>query len=200
MYVVTGPTSRRAVSTGLRWWLLQWRRRPVQVSSSMSASAAQRVLADSVTSLRKLVLLSVTASDWPPAVSGRVTKSRVRLSAARSRFRRNSWRPVFRGRLVATETGSRLEGTVGWHPMVQAFTAAWLVLLAIIVVTGEINLATNAFRGDWSAGWGLAALPVVGCLFVSVMVGLTSLGSRAGRKDEAFLMAWLAEKLKSSTI
>ena len=88
----------------------------MEISSPLSPEAVEARLAAGLTSRGQLL-----AGQWGDpdarAVLGRVSRQRVRLTA-RPRFVRNSWSPVFRGRLLPARAGCRLVGTIEWHPLI----------------------------------------------------------------------------------
>ena len=96
---------------------------------------------------------------------------------------RNSWRPLFRGRLDPAGTGSELVGSIGWSPFVKVFSALWLSCGCGLVVA-------------------LAGLGSVLCLvplgFVLLFAGLVAVGIKACRREDAYLRSWLVERLQTA--
>jgi hypothetical protein len=124
-------------------------------------------------------------------VIGHAGRSRVTASAGPAGIR-NSWRPMLRGHLEPAGRGSRLRGKIGWHPFIWVFSAIWLGAMsgAFLVIFPVIGVAVLAGDPARDLLIGLAPLG-----FVAFFVGLTTWGERMGRRDEAYLRSWLADRL-----
>ncbi|MEU4217938.1 hypothetical protein [Actinoplanes sp. NPDC026623] len=107
---------------------------------------------------------------------------------------RNSWRPWLRGTLEPDGTGSRLAGTLGWAPLVKVFSALWFTGVALAFLTLAGRAATLTWSGDVTGADLLLCLPPLGMMLV--FAGLITWTTHSGRRDEAYLRAWLAERLQ----
>ena len=177
----------------IRRWLRLWRVEHVEIVSPLSVEAAESRLTAGVTTRRQLLAGQMGDGD-ARVVFGRVSPRGVRLNA-RPRTMRNSWSPVFRGRLVPDGAGCRLLGRIGWLPFVRVFTAVWLTLVALFGIAATIGSAVLVATGHAAAG----AVPMV--LVPAAMLvlggGLITGAGRAGWRDADFLRNWLAERLQA---
>jgi len=127
-------------------------------------------------------------------VVGRVGARRIVLEAAKAGVR-NSWRPVFRGRLEPARTGSRLVGTLGWHPVVKAITALWLGAVSCLFLGLVVRLVALAWNGNATGDDVLFCL--VPLAFVVFFAGLSAWAILAGRGEVRYLRSWLADRLQT---
>jgi hypothetical protein len=130
-------------------------------------------------------------------IIGKVSRRRVRLAAIRPGVR-NSWRPILRGKLTADDGGCRLVGGIGWHPLVRAFTAVCLGLLATFFGRGLASALSSRSSGDTTGELHALAFLAISLAFGVFFVVLASVASRWGRKDEEYLREWLVHKLEVS--
>jgi hypothetical protein len=176
-----------------RRWLRLWRLEPVEVVSPLSADAVGARLVAGLTT-RRHVLMGEVGDAGARLVVGRVSGGRVRLTA-RPRTVRNSWTPVFRGRLLPADAGCRLVGRIGWLPFVRIFTAFWLTVVALFLVGAIIGSAVLVATGQGVASAVPMVLVPAGMLLLGG--GLITRAGRAGWRDAAFLRGWLAERLQT---
>lgn len=82
------------------------------------------------------------------------------------------WRPVLRGRIVATESGCRLEGRVWISSYVALFMAMWggIVLVAVLWVVSNLLYPAAGTNVNWAS------------LFVPIVI--------AAPACAVFLFAW----------
>ncbi len=111
----------------------------------------------------------------PGTVVGRVGK--MSFSVYRVSWFRNSWTPFLRGRITATERGSRIEATVGVHPAVRAFMVLWFGLLLVFEFVAAGLLISGAPTSPPHSGWIFFLIPLGMAAFG---VGLTTLGRLLG--------------------
>ncbi|WP_143232932.1 hypothetical protein [Actinoplanes regularis] len=176
----------------IKFWFGAWRSEPVVFVSPLSVRAARTALSEGSVSYSRAYPSFEGGLDGYRVV-GRVGEDEISLEA-RQVGMRNSWLPVMKGRLEPAGTGSRLAGTLGWPPVVKAFSALWLSFMCCIFLVLVIRVVTLALRGK--AG----GMDFLGCLvplgFVLSFVGLTSWASYSGRGNAKYLRSWLAERLQ----
>lgn len=176
-------------------WTSSWRSTQIIVASPMSVATASATLASEVTGYGSLLAQSFSFGLGPRVVTGRVNGDYVRIQALRPGMR-NSWRPRFEGRLYPTERGCQLVGDLGMIPFVKAFSVLWLGGVGVFFVIGVVGFLGRLFQGNPSKGLPLLGFAAVAVGFAVFFVALTALGTSMGRKDEAFLREWLAERLQ----
>jgi hypothetical protein len=91
-----------------------------------------------------------------------------------------------------------LVGRIGWHPLVRAFTAVWLGLLATLLGKGLASALSSRSSGDTTGGLHALAFVAISLAFGVFFVVLASVAGRWGRKDEEYLREWLVHKLEVS--
>jgi hypothetical protein len=120
----------------------------------------------------------------------------IRRAAARLNTR-NLWRPVLRGRLLPTGSGSTFIGVLGWDPGLKAFAYCLLGPFTGVLLTGAVLAVSSAVRGDWQATGPTLAVAAFG-LF-GVLTGLVSilLGYRETREQTAYLRSWITGRMNT---
>ena len=179
-----------------RWikdWLAEWRNEPMVMVSPLSVDAVRERLAAASTSYLRAVFMFGGWGGY--RVVGRVSARRVVLEAAKVGVR-NSWRPVLRGHLEPAGTGSRLVGTLGWHPVVKAFTVVWFGAANCVFLGFVVRVVALAWNGDATGDDVLLCL--VPLAFIVFFVGLNAWAIRAGRGEAKYLRSWLVERLQSA--
>jgi hypothetical protein len=176
-----------------RWfrvWRDAWRGESWSLTSPLPVDVVRERLAEGSVSL----LRATFPLGGGYRVIGRIGPHRLRLEATRSGGR-DAWRPILRGRLEPTATGSRLVGTVGVHPSVKVAVLAMGAALAVALIALCGFGVYRAVRGELSTPDVLAALPPA---VVLVFLGGTSLRRLpAGRLEVAYLRSWLTERLRT---
>lgn len=177
-------------------WLSSWRDQCFVVSSPLTVDDARRRLRDGLTTRGPAFAVGLASITESRVVRGQVRQESVRLVAMRPGVR-NSWRPVLRGRLQATDIGCQLACRLGWDPFVRVFTACWLGAVLLGFVHGVVTTVGRAWTGDFATLRDSATL-IGGTLGSALfIVGLTTLARRLSRGDVAHLRTWLAERLQS---
>jgi len=120
----------------------------------------------------------------------------VRRAAAQSNTR-NSWRPVLRGRLLRTGSGSEFVGVLGWDPVLKALTGCLLGACTAILLTGLVLGVSSAAQGGWrAAGPGLATA-AFGLFGVLTALASTVIGYREARGQTAYLRSWIMGQMNA---
>jgi hypothetical protein len=122
-----------------------------------------------------------------PVIVGTVTADRVHVAVTRAN-RRNPWRPVLRGRFLATPDGTEFVGSFGLATSTRAFTAGCLGGLAALLVMASL-LAGSAPGRDLAA----VVVSVVG--MAALGTALSVAGTAAARGDQQIIRDWLTEQL-----
>lgn len=120
----------------------------------------------------------------------------VRRAAARQNTW-STWRPVLRGRLLRTDSGSSFVGVVGWDPAVKLLSCCLLGAFAGVFLTGTAVAASSAAHGGWrAAGPGLA---VAAFGLFGILTGLASIliGYRETRGQAAYLRSWITGQMNT---
>jgi hypothetical protein len=121
-----------------------------------------------------------------PVIVGTVTADRVHLAVTRA-DRGSPWRPMLRGRFVATPDGTELVGSFGLATSTRVFTAVCLGGLALLL------MAPLLFGPAPGRDLGAVVVSVVG--MAALAVGLSVAGTAAARGDEQIIRDWLTEQL-----
>lgn len=173
----------------MKTWFDAWRDERIELESPLPEHVArERMRAASVSYLRAGFSFGGLGGY---RVVGRVGEHWVRLSAGRVGIR-NSWSPIFRGRLDPSLTGCRLAGKIGWHPLVKLFSVVWL---------GGVSAFFLVFLGALIAGQVTGLDVLAGLLplgFIAFYVGLSSWGIGIGRRDAAYLRRWLNDQVQTA--
>lgn len=139
------------------------------------------------TALRNLrgVGLGSVLSSGP--LRGRCSVRRV-TARRRSRFN-NSWRPLLRGELTASGTGSELSALLGPPTSVTVFMMLWLVLSTIGAIIGAVTAVSG---GDplGFLGW---LLPVGG-------IGTSLIGGALASGDRDFIRHTIGRAINGTEI
>ena len=162
------------------------RRDRVVVASTLSPTAAVERLR--VGRIGNRWYPHFTATDGlRPVIVGTATMDRVHLTVTRA-DRRNPWRPVLRGRFVATPDGTELVGSFGLATSTRALTAVCLGGLALLLLMAPLLAGPEPGR-DLAA----VAVSVVG--MAALAVALSVAGTAAARGDQQVIRDWLTEQL-----
>lgn len=182
-----------AVSRWIKTWLSAWRVEPMVMLSPLSVQLVrERLTAGRISYFRAAFMLG---GEGGYRVVGRIGTHRITLEAAKVGVR-NSWRPVLRGRLEPAGAGSRLVGTLGWHPAVKAFSALWLGAVSCFFLGFVVRAGVLAWNGNATGEEALLCL--VPLAFIVFFVGLNAWAIRVGRDEARYLRSWLAERLQTA--
>ncbi|MEU8657670.1 hypothetical protein [Actinoplanes philippinensis] len=171
-------------------WRRAWRTEPVTLGSPLPLPVARERLRAGRTTFWQ----ALRSGAGGYRVIGRVGERSVSLAAVRAGAQ-NSWRPELRGRLEPAETGSRLVGSIGWSPFVRIFSTVWLCGAGAAFVGLLAVGLDRALHGEVSPALAACLVPLG---FMASFVGITVLGVRWGRADEAYLRSWLADRLRTA--
>jgi hypothetical protein len=152
-----GPVpARRPLSEKLRDWLLgsRW-----VFLSPHTADQCEHLLRDG---------RAVPGFVWPTGIYGRARRGRVKLHH-KQRDVRNSFVPVFYGRIESQGVGSRVVGRFRMHLFTRVFAACWVGMITLPIVDGltdggglvmVLMLAFFAVMATW-ARFGLGSASVL---------------------------------------
>lgn len=139
---------------------------------------------------------------WPlgftPMEEGTVTASvrgdRFKLFACGPKYLRNSFAPLFDGRLETTNEGTSIVGGFRMHRMVQAFVTFWFSGLTIMTVAAPMVALSQ------DPQFGLKALVFIfgGLGIICFGVGLLFLGRWFARGQVARMLQFLREDLQAA--
>lgn len=112
---------------------------------------------------------------------------------------RNSFAPLFSGRLVPQTTGTRVEGRFGMHPFVKIFLAVWFA--GVVSVGGFIFVSSigQAMSGDVSNNSQRHIGIVVPPILLGFGVLLVRFGKKLGRDEETRILSWLERSFADTT-
>ena len=104
---------------------------------------------------------------------------------------RSPWRPVLRGKVLGTDSGSMFVGVLGWDPVLKVFTCCWLGVVTAVASTSTAIVSYSAVHGDWRAV--LPALGVAAGALIGVFIGLLAvlLGYREAYAQTEYLRSWI---------
>jgi len=122
---------------------------------------------------------------------------RFRLSVRRSY--RNSFAPLFSGRLIPQTTGTKVEVRFGMRPLVKIFLALWftgmVTLGGLIFVTSIGQALSLNVGGNSDTLVGIVAPPIL----LAFGVILVRFGNRLGRDEETYVLNWLERSFADTT-
>jgi len=112
---------------------------------------------------------------------------------------RNSFAPLFSGRLVPQTTGTRVEGRFGMHPFVKIFLAVWFA--GVVIIGGFIFVSSigQALSGDVSDNSKRHIGIVVPPILLGFGVLLVRFGKKLGRDEETRILSWLKRSFAETT-
>ena len=112
---------------------------------------------------------------------------------------RNSFAPLFSGRLVPQTTGTRVEGRFGMHPFVKIFLAVWFA--GVVTIGGFIFVSSigQALSGDVSDNSKRHIGMVVPPILLGFGVLLVRFGKKLGRDEETRILSWLKRSFADTT-
>lgn len=107
---------------------------------------------------------------------------------------RAGWRPVLRGRLRPTGSGSQFVGVLGWDPVLKTLTCCLFTGFAGAFLTGVTLLIVSAAQ---QAGLVLPALAVtaLGLFGMLAAVISTLVGYRETRGQASYLRSWITGQM-----
>jgi hypothetical protein len=111
---------------------------------------------------------------------------------------RNSFAPIFSGRLIPQVNGTRVEGRFGMHPFVKIFLAVWFGGVAIIgglIFIRSIGQALSVYTSDNQHTLIGFAVPLI-LLFFGIL--LVRFGKQLGRNEETLILNWLKRSFANS--
>lgn len=104
---------------------------------------------------------------------------------------RSPWRPVLRGKILGTDSGSMFVGVLGWDPVLKVFTCCWLGVVTAIASTSTAIGSYSAVHGDGRAvvpALAVAAAALIGAFIVLLTV---LLGYREAYAQTEYLRSWI---------
>jgi hypothetical protein len=181
-----------------RWlggWISSWRNEPVELQSPLPVDVARQRLR---TERNSFFLQRPTADGGNTRfrVTGHVGAHRISLQAD-AMGGRNSWRPVLRAHLEPTGTGSRLSGTLGWHPWTKVLSAVWMAIAGISLLDVLVHAAAVMSTGDITAAGEGLLLCLIPLSLAAFLIGAMTWGARSGRAEALILRLWLADRIHS---
>ena len=168
------------------------RPREVALPSSLPAVELLAQLKQRRASRGQLVRQSFSFGLAPRIVVGDVSPQKVVLTALRPGVR-NSWRPRFQGRVVPTQSGSEVLGTIAWSRVVLGLTLVWIAFIAVLTLIGLATALAGVFTAHSS--WALHGVAFTGgCLgILGLGCALFAVAGAWGRRDEEYLRHWLSQ-------
>lgn len=117
----------------------------------------------------------------------------VRRAAAQLNTRAG-WRPVLRGRLVPTGSGSQFVGVLGWDPVLKALTCCIFTSFAGAFLTGATLLIFSAAKqaSPFLPALGVTAFGLSG--MVAAVIS-TLVGYRETRGQASYLRSWITGQM-----
>ncbi len=172
-----------------------WQAEPVSIPSGLSWDEAARRLSDGIS--KRGGRAGQTRFDASARiVKGYVTPERIRIYASPEVQTRNSWRPVFNGRVAPSPRGgSELTGELGPDPAVVLISVVILVVGALFFLTGVTALIADLAAGRWSALLFPAAFIGGSLLLGFFIAALSVVASRYGKRDGEYLKRWLRDQI-----
>jgi len=110
---------------------------------------------------------------------------------------RSSWRPVLRGRLLRTGSGSEFVGVLGWDPVLKVLTCCLLGAFTGILLTGLVLAVSAAMQGGWRAAGPGLAVAAFGLFGVLTALASTLIGYRETRGQTAYLRSWITGQMSA---
>ena len=166
-------------TVGMRVWvtdlLAAWRGEPIALSSPMPIEVARHWL-----------------SGNPSHGAGDV----IRRAPARLNTR-SAWRPVLRGRLLQTDSGSTFIGVLGWDPALKVLTCCLLGAFAGVLLTGTVVAVSSALHGGWRAAGPALALDAFGLFGVATGLVSILIGYRETRGQTAYLRSCITGQMNT---
>ncbi|MFI7598873.1 hypothetical protein [Actinoplanes sp. NPDC049681] len=155
--------------------LAAWRGEHIALSSPMPVEVARR---------------------WLSGDSASEAGDVIRRSAAKLNTR-STWRPVLRGQLLPSDSGSTFVGVLGWDPALKVLTCCLFGAFAgVFLVGATVAAASAAYRGWHAVGLGLA-LAGFGLFGVLTSLASTLIGYRETRGQADYLRSWITGQLNA---
>jgi hypothetical protein len=138
-------------------------------------------------------------SDWrfTPAILARIGDESFRLRVRR-RFWRNSFDPLFWGRLQSTASGATITGRFGLHPLVLIFGGLWLAGFCLIGGWIFALSAATLITGKPYMGGDVLAGVFVPIGMLTLALVFFWVGRRFGKSSERQLGSFLAKVLNAT--
>ncbi len=146
-------------------------------------------LASAVDVERLAFTLSGYAGSKP--ILGKFRENAFRLQ--KRRCYRNSFAPLFFGRLVASEGGTVVEGHFKMHAFARAFMVFWFVFLGAFALAALVLPS----RGQPEAPWGRAMLLLGAVFMIGFGIGLKKFSAWLGHAEEEAIVEFLKRTLEA---
>ena len=152
--------------------------RRANLASSLDPELVQQAIRQNVRS---------NFNPFASGVAGWCRSRRIGLRWATAMFN-NGLQPVFRGKLMARNGGTRLEATFGAPPLLLVFFAIWCFLLALMIVH-TLSAYVNDMLGGTNAFNNIGA----SILFMAIPFGMHLLLNRNADRQFESILAFLNE-------
>lgn len=110
---------------------------------------------------------------------------------------RSMWRPVLRGRLLRTDSGSAFIGVVGCDPVLKLVSCCRLGAFAGMLLTGTVVAVWSAVHADRHAAGPALAVSALGLFGVLTSLASILVGYRETREQAAYLRSWITGQMNT---
>lgn len=115
-------------------------------------------------------------------------------------YYRNSFKPVFYGKLIKENNGTRIEGYFGIHQAVKLFMIFWFLGVTILSLIPALNAIDDLFIPSKIVPGHLTANPLLALSIPFIFIGfgilIIFIGKYFGEKDENEIVEFIKSKLE----